>query len=117
MSQALDELIIAGVATNQAFHRRLMADTEFQKGEIDIQFLERRPDLLEPSKAPGRTLDLAVAAALAEEDARHARRPAAGTGAEPSSEWARQARREGIRAELPRLAPEGACPEQREGLR
>jgi acetyl-CoA carboxylase biotin carboxylase subunit len=107
MSQALDELIIAGVATNQAFHRRLMGDAEFQKGEIDIQFLERRPDLLEPSKTPGRILDLAVAAALAEEEARQARRPTAATGVEPSSEWARQARREAVRPEPLRPAREG----------
>ena len=49
MKQALDELVVAGVATNQAFHRRLMADPEFQRGEIDIQFLDRRPDLLAPA--------------------------------------------------------------------
>ena len=48
MTHALDELVVVGVATNQAFHRRLMADPAFQKGEIDIQFLERRADLLRP---------------------------------------------------------------------
>jgi acetyl-CoA carboxylase biotin carboxylase subunit len=96
MTQALDELVVVGVATNQAFHRRLMADPEFRKGEIDIQFLERRTDLLAPNDSPSRLLDLAVAAALAEDHARQARRPAApAEGA--SSEWARQARREGLR--------------------
>jgi acetyl-CoA carboxylase biotin carboxylase subunit len=96
MTQALDELVVVGVATNQAFHRRLMADPEFRKGEIDIQFLERRTDLLAPNDSPARLLDLAVAAALAEDHARQARRPAApAEGA--SSEWARQARREGLR--------------------
>ncbi|MGZ8392608.1 MAG: acetyl-CoA carboxylase biotin carboxylase subunit, partial [Gemmatimonadales bacterium] len=108
LTQALDELVVAGVATNQAFHRRLMADPAFRKGEIDIQFLERRADLLAQSVDPRRILDLAVAAALAEDHARHARRPPATTDTGSSSEWARQARHE------------GACPERpglREGLR
>jgi acetyl-CoA carboxylase biotin carboxylase subunit len=97
MTQALDELVLVGVATNQAFHRRLMADPEFRKGEIDIQFLERRNDLLAQSMDPRRLLEIAVAAALAEEDARHARRPPAAAEIAPASEWASQARREGLR--------------------
>jgi acetyl-CoA carboxylase biotin carboxylase subunit len=97
MIQALDELIIAGVPTNQAFHRRLMADAEFQKGEIDIQFLERRSDLLQPAKSPTRMLDLAVAAALAEDEARQARRPPSATETATPNEWTRQARRESLR--------------------
>ena len=97
MTQALDELAVTGVATNQAFHRRLMADAEFQKADIDIQFLERRPDLLAAAKSPARILDLAVAAALAEDKARQARQPAATTGPGMVSEWGRQARSEGLR--------------------
>jgi len=97
MTQALDELVVAGVATNQAFHRRLMADPAFQKGEIDIQFLERRADLLAPPSSPARLLDLAVAAALAEDYARQSRRPAAPPDDAVVSDWARQARREGLR--------------------
>ena len=97
MSQALDELVVVGVATNQAFHRRLMADPAFRKGEIDIQFLERRADLLAQSVDPGRLLDLAVAAALAEDHARHARRPPATEETGSASEWASQARHEGLR--------------------
>jgi acetyl-CoA carboxylase biotin carboxylase subunit len=97
MRQALDEMVIAGVATNQAFHRRLMADPEFQKGEIDIQFLERRTDLLAPPTSPGRLLELVVAAALAEDQARHSRRPIAASNGEAGSAWVAQARREGLR--------------------
>jgi acetyl-CoA carboxylase, biotin carboxylase subunit len=97
MKQALDEMVIAGVATNQAFHRRLMADPEFQKGEIDIQFLERRTDLLASPASPGRLLELVVAAALAEDQARQARRPVAASNGEAGSAWVTQARREGLR--------------------
>ncbi len=98
MAQALDELVVVGVATNQAFHRRLMADPEFRKGEIDIQFLDRRTDLLGIPASPARARELAIAAALAEDEARQARRPsvpAAVGGGE--TEWSRQARREGLR--------------------
>ena len=42
MRRALDELTVLGVATNQGFHRRLLADPAFQEGDLDIQFLERR---------------------------------------------------------------------------
>jgi acetyl/propionyl-CoA carboxylase alpha subunit len=97
MRQALDELVITGVATNQAFHRRLMADPAFQKGDIDIQFLERRDDLVAPVTSPQRVVDLAVAAALAEDQARQSRRPPAILNGDAASEWIRQARREGLR--------------------
>jgi len=97
MRQALDELVVIGVATNQPFHRRLMADPAFQKGDIDIQFLERRADLVAPATSPQRIVDLAVAAALAEDQARQTRRPAAAPNGEAATEWVRQARREGLR--------------------
>jgi acetyl-CoA carboxylase, biotin carboxylase subunit len=97
MSRALDELVITGVATNQAFHRRLMADPAFARGEIDIQFLERRPDLT-GSQPSAQAIDhLALAAALAEDEARQARRPLISSGGTGSSEWGRQARSEGLR--------------------
>jgi acetyl-CoA carboxylase biotin carboxylase subunit len=98
MARALDELVVDGVATNQGFHRRLMADREFRAGEIDIQFLDRRADLLAPALPEGETVSLAVAAALAEDEARALRRPVvAGDGRPAASYWLDQARREGLR--------------------
>jgi acetyl-CoA carboxylase biotin carboxylase subunit len=97
MTQALDELVVSGVATNQIFHRRLMSDPAFRKGEIDIQFLERRPDLLAGVSTTNRVRDLAVAAALAEDEARQTRRSVAAADSGASNEWARQARSEGLR--------------------
>jgi acetyl/propionyl-CoA carboxylase alpha subunit len=97
MRQALEELVVTGVATNQAFHRRLMADAAFQRGEIDIQFLERRPDLLTPAGSPEGIQDLAVAAALAEHQSREGRRPAATAADASTSSWTRQARIEALR--------------------
>jgi acetyl-CoA carboxylase biotin carboxylase subunit len=97
MRQALDELVITGVATNQAFHRRLMDDPAFQEGEIDIQFLERRSDLLQSKPSATRIQHLAVAAALVEHQSRETRRPAllADAVASPSL-WMKQARSEGL---------------------
>jgi acetyl-CoA carboxylase, biotin carboxylase subunit len=97
MRQALDEMVITGVATNQAFHRRLMADPAFEQGDIDIQFLERRSDLLQSKPSPTRIQHLAVAAALLEHQNRESRRPAllADAGAGPSL-WMKQARTEGL---------------------
>jgi acetyl-CoA carboxylase biotin carboxylase subunit len=97
MTQALEELVVVGVATNQAFHRRLMSDQAFQKGEIDIQFLERRADLLAAGSTSDRIRDLAVAAALAEDEARQGRRPIITAKPDSTSEWTRQARSEGLR--------------------
>src|SRR5581483_10507287 len=101
IERALAELAIVGVATNQGFHRRLLADPAFRRGEVDIQFLERRPDLLVPAADPALELDLAVAAALAEEEARGARRPAGSNGRGPdaggASPWVRQARIDALR--------------------
>jgi acetyl-CoA carboxylase biotin carboxylase subunit len=97
MSRALDELVMDGVATNQAFHRRLMADPEFRSGDIDIQFLERHPELMRPALSDQQALDLAVAAALAEDEARSLRRPTVADGGHASPHWLQRARLEGLR--------------------
>jgi len=102
MARALGELAVVGVVTNQGFHRRLMADEAFRRGEIDIEFLDRRPDLLgrgtTPDGAPAPPpLELVVAAALAEDEERRARRPAAAGDARLRGVWARQARLDALR--------------------
>ena len=97
MARALDELVVEGVGTNQGFHRRLMADAEFRAGEIDIQFLERRPELTRPALTPDQAIAIAVAAALAEDEARALRRPSVSNGDIGNPQWLRQARLEGLR--------------------
>jgi acetyl-CoA carboxylase biotin carboxylase subunit len=42
MRRALVDLIILGVETSRDFHIRVMDDDEFRRGDIDIQWLERR---------------------------------------------------------------------------
>jgi acetyl-CoA carboxylase biotin carboxylase subunit len=97
MRRALDELTVLGVATNQGFHRRLLADPAFQAGDLDIQFLERRTDLSQPSPSPDDILRLAVAAALAEDHARRTRRPAVSADDAGDAAWLQRARLEGLR--------------------
>ena len=97
MRRALDELTVLGVATNQGFHRRLLADAAFQEGDLDIQFLERRADLSQPSPSPDDILRLAVAAALVEDHARRTRRPAVSADDAGDGAWLQRARLEGLR--------------------
>jgi hypothetical protein len=74
-----------------------MADPEFREGEIDIQFLERRPDLAAPALTDQQATALAVAAALAEDEARSIRRPSVSNGDRANPHWLDQARLEGLR--------------------
>jgi acetyl/propionyl-CoA carboxylase alpha subunit len=102
MDRALRELCLVGVGTNQGFHRRLLADAEFASGAVDIQFLERRGDLLRPPDDPALVLRLAEAAALAEAERRaHGKAvvpadPLTAHGS-PLTDWGRAARRDGLR--------------------
>ncbi len=96
MDRALGELILAGVPTNQGFQRRLVRDPDFRAGRVDIQFLDRRPDLLAPPADEAMTRVIALAAALAEDDARRNRKPAVAPE-NGASRWAESARREALR--------------------
>ena len=63
MRRALVDLIILGVETSRDFHIRVMDDDEFRRGDIDIQWLERRlASILERSPAD-ETLQVAAIAA------------------------------------------------------
>ena len=70
MRRALVDLTILGVETSRDFHVRVMDDPEFQRGDIDIQWLERRlPSLLErPPKGESIRIAAIAAALLAERD-------------------------------------------------
>jgi acetyl-CoA carboxylase biotin carboxylase subunit len=97
MRRALDELTVLGVATNQPFHRRLFADPAFQAGDLDIQFLDRRADLVQPAPSADDVVVLAVAAALAEDEARRHRRPAVASEDGAGDAWSRTARLDALR--------------------
>jgi acetyl-CoA carboxylase biotin carboxylase subunit len=97
LERALRELVVVGVATNQAFHLRLLADPAFRAGAFDIQFLDRRPDLMSAAPSEETIHRLAVAAALAEDDRRRSRKPAVAEQGGAPSPWLWAARRESLR--------------------
>ncbi len=70
MHRALLELTIDGVATSRDFHLRVMEDVEFRRGDIEIQWLERRLESLTRTEPPGEGQVVATVAAvlLAERD-------------------------------------------------
>ncbi len=98
MRRALDELTVVGIATNQGFHRRLFRDEAFCRGELDIQFLDRRQDLLAGAHDESLIVTVAVAAALAEDQARGSRAPTVGAdGWRARKAWLQAARHEALR--------------------
>jgi acetyl-CoA carboxylase biotin carboxylase subunit len=101
MRRALAELVIVGVATNVPFHRRLLADADYVAGNVDIQFLERRADLLTVRDDDAGIIRLAVTAALLADERRLSRRKAlpasTSLAASPASIWLQLARREALR--------------------
>jgi acetyl-CoA carboxylase biotin carboxylase subunit len=101
MHRALEELAIVGVETSREFHLRLMEDPEFRRGEIEIQWLERRlPSLMGASPPEKTARAAAIAAALiADRDRgrKGASRPENETRTDSGSEWLRAGRLEGLR--------------------
>ena len=106
MRRALVDLIILGVETSRDFHIKVMDDTEFQRGDIDIQWLERRlPTILDRAANPDSVRIAAIAGALLAERARTSRSVSTGVEADTKSgprpdasqAWKRAARAEGLR--------------------
>jgi acetyl-CoA carboxylase, biotin carboxylase subunit len=105
MRRALTDLVILGVETSRDFHVRMMDDEDFRRGDIEIQWLERKlPEIL--AKKPGeesiRVAALA-AALLADRDRGSPKRSAGSDGATTSqsssspSSWKQAALLEGLR--------------------
>jgi acetyl-CoA carboxylase biotin carboxylase subunit len=107
MQRALLELTIDGIETSREFHLRVMEDEEFRRGEIEIQWLERRlASLVEAAPtAPERRTAAIAAALIAEQDRLSRTSPLAprGDGSPPrlrsdgAGQWAALARTEGLR--------------------
>ena len=107
MRRALVDLIIQGVETSRDFHVRVMDDEEFRRGDIDIQWLERRiTSILERRPAEESIRVAAIAGALLAERERAARAvsgsvsttdAAARNGVVAVDSWKQAARLEGLR--------------------
>ncbi len=106
MRRALVDLIILGVETSRDFHIRMMDDEEFRRGDIDIQWLERRlSSILERRPREDTVRVAAIAAALLAERDREARSVPSASGVSPASvrqeiaadSWKQAARLEALR--------------------
>jgi len=99
MRRALRELAIVGIPSSQTFHLRVMDEPEFQRGDIDVTYLERAGARLLVSELPATlTRPLAVMAALLAEEQRAAAPPPAPSAPQPvpPSAWLLAARREAL---------------------
>src|SRR5437867_8283710 len=98
MRRALRELVIVGLPSSQSFHLRVMADPEFQRGDVDVTYFERVGQrLLAADLAPELAQPLAIAAALlAEQQRAEATPPPAAPASDGPSPWLLAARRESI---------------------
>ena len=66
MHRCLDEFVIRGVKTTIPFLKKIMEDPDFQQGDFDTGFIDRKPDLMDYEEY-GEATDLvaAIAAAIA----------------------------------------------------
>jgi acetyl-CoA carboxylase biotin carboxylase subunit len=104
MRRALVDLIILGVETSRDFHIRMMDDAEFRRGDIEIQWLERRLASILERRPPAETARVAAIAGalLAERDraTRNVTAGASGTARNQSASadsWKHAARLDGLR--------------------
>src|SRR6266704_2283873 len=101
MRRALRELEIVGLPTSQPFHLRVMDDPEFQRGDLDITYLDRAGTrLLSAEARPDLTRPLAIVAALLADERRAATPPPPAPTARPPDRptaWVLAARREAVR--------------------
>src|SRR5205085_11214926 len=99
---ALRELTIEGIETSRDFHLRVMEDEEFRRGDISIQWLERKlPEIIGAPPDDDALRVAAIAAALVAERDRGTRRTASSNVPDRSSDadaWRRAAWREGLRS-------------------
>jgi acetyl-CoA carboxylase, biotin carboxylase subunit len=95
MRRALDELVIVGLRTTQGFHRRVMDDPRFVRGDYDTTYVETEAPLLIADLGTEEREVVAVAAAMLEED--HRRVTLAAPHAPMLSPWVIAARREALR--------------------
>ena len=99
MQRALLELQIEGVETSREFHLRMMADDEFRRGDITIQWLEAKLPELSTRKPPAHEVRAAVIAAalMAERDRKTVKPSISMPARDVPSAWQRAARVEGVR--------------------
>jgi acetyl-CoA carboxylase biotin carboxylase subunit len=94
MRRALRELRIDGIRTTQPFHLAVMSESDFQRGDVSVSYIERHPDLFRDGTAEWQERAAGVAATLLEERARGSTRDVTTAAQLPAgqsrrSEWQR----------------------------
>jgi acetyl-CoA carboxylase biotin carboxylase subunit len=98
MSRALREYVINGIPTTIPFHRRVMEDPRFRRGEIHTGYTRTPPPPAERSpEDEARLRDVALAAAAIAAYRRKAAAAPLSAGAAAGSGWQQAGRREGLR--------------------
>ncbi|MBX6366173.1 MAG: acetyl-CoA carboxylase biotin carboxylase subunit, partial [Gemmatimonadetes bacterium] len=90
MRRALGELRVVGVETSASFHRRVMDEPDFRAGDVDINYLEKHPELLAARIDEAEVRAAALVAALLEDERRERRalrRMVAGGADAAPSRW------------------------------
>ena len=102
MRRALVDLVMLGVETSRDFHVRMMDDEDFRRGDIEIQWLERKlPEILAKKPDEKSIRAAAIAAAILADQSRGPQRTASEAAAPgapvPTSSWRQAGLLEGLR--------------------
>jgi propionyl-CoA carboxylase alpha chain len=87
LGDALAALVLHGPATNVAALRRILADEDYRRGEVSVNWLESRTDLVAAQPLPAHALAAAVAAAIDTGPHRFAVPPGWSNMARPPARW------------------------------
>ncbi len=100
LRRAVHEYRVVGIASNLPFHRRLVEDDNFQKGDFDTGYLGRSNIMakMESEHAEEERAAIIAAAILAEMRDTRAKLPDGTQEAAPRSLWKESARREALRS-------------------
>ena len=106
MRRALQDLLVAGIDTNTAFHLALLDHPDFVAGNVDTGWLER--DFTMPPPADdGRDVTALIAAALAAELGGRADGAAPAAGPSAADLWARVARADAMHTRVQHTGERG----------
>ncbi len=106
MKRALQDLLVAGIDTNSAFHLALLDDPDFVAGNVDTGWLEREFTMPPPAD-DGRETTALIAAALAAEMGGRADGAAPAAGPSAADLWARVARADAMNTRVQHTAERG----------
>ena len=106
MRRALQDLLVAGIDTNSAFHLALLDDPDFIAGNVDTGWLEREFTMPPPAD-DGRETTALIVAALAAEMGGRSDGATAAAGPSAADMWARGARSDAMNTRVQHTAERG----------